>query len=94
MSKSLKRMRAVLEQAGLQGSIIETGPAKTAVQAAAAVGCAVDQIAKFIIFQGIDSGQLYLFITAGAQNVDPSRAMQLTGETLQKANAAIIRNIA
>ena len=67
MSKSLKRVRATLEAAGVTPEIRETALARTAVDAATALGCAVDQIAKSIVLRGENSGAALLFITAGAQ---------------------------
>ena len=91
MSKSLKRVRATLEAAGVTPEIIETPLARTAADAAAAVGCEIDQIAKSIIFAGEDSGTALLFITAGGNRVDAAKASALAGEPLGKADAALIR---
>ena len=91
MSKSMKRVRAALEAAGLDPLIRETALARTAVDAATAVGCEVDQIAKSIIFRGADDGQAILFLTAGGNQVDPAKATDLAGEPLGKADAALIR---
>lgn len=93
MSKSLKRVKLDLERLNIDTEILETGTAKTAALAAEAVGCTVDQIAKSIIFAGADSGQLYLFVTAGGQRVDPAKATTLVGEELIKANANTIRSV-
>ena len=51
MSKSLRRVKAALAELGLEDTICETAGATTAQMAADAVGCAVDQIGKSIIFQ-------------------------------------------
>lgn len=91
MSKSLKRVRAALQAAGLTPDIRETTLARTAVDAAAAVGCDVDQIAKSIIFRGETSGAAILFLTAGGNRVDESKAAAVAGEPLGKADAALIR---
>ncbi|WP_107846210.1 YbaK/EbsC family protein [Litoreibacter ponti] len=92
MSKSLKRVRAALEAAGLDIIIIETTElTRTAAQAAAEAGCHVDQIAKSIIFRGETSGEAVLFLTAGGNQVDASKASALAGEPLGKADAALIR---
>ncbi|MEX0286936.1 MAG: YbaK/EbsC family protein [Paracoccaceae bacterium] len=91
MSKSLKRVRAALDAAGLTTEIIETPLSRTAEEAAAAIGCTVDQIAKSIVFRGETSGEAILFITAGGNQVDPTRAANLAGEPLGKADAALIR---
>lgn len=91
MNKSLKRVRATLEAAGITPDIRETAMARTAQDAATALGCAVDQIAKSIVLRGKDSGKALLFVTAGAQQVDLARASALAGEALGKAEAALIR---
>jgi prolyl-tRNA editing enzyme YbaK/EbsC (Cys-tRNA(Pro) deacylase) len=91
MSKSLKRVRAALEAAGLETSVLETALARTAQDAATAVGCDVDQIAKSIMFLGQNSGSVILFITAGSNQVDAIKASELAGEPLGKADAAVIR---
>jgi prolyl-tRNA editing enzyme YbaK/EbsC (Cys-tRNA(Pro) deacylase) len=55
------------------------------------VGCHIDQIAKSIIFLGETSGQAILFITAGGNQVDVTKARDVAGEPLGKADAALIR---
>jgi prolyl-tRNA editing enzyme YbaK/EbsC (Cys-tRNA(Pro) deacylase) len=92
MSKSLKRVRAALKDAGLDPDIRETDLARTAADAARAVGCGVDQIAKSIVFLGEHSGEVLLFLTAGGNRVDPDRAAALAGEPLGKADAALVRS--
>ena len=92
MSKSLKRVRAALEAAGLPADIREVGQARTAQEAADSVGCHLDQIAKSIIFRGEDSGEAVLFLTAGGNRVDASKASACAGEPLGKADAALIRS--
>lgn len=92
MSKSLKRVTAALRDAGLNVTPLEmTAETRTAQQAADAAGCALDQIAKSIIFQGADTGQVILFITAGGQQVDPVKAAALAREPLTRADADAIR---
>ncbi|SLN39010.1 YbaK / prolyl-tRNA synthetases associated domain protein [Roseivivax jejudonensis] len=91
MSKSLKRVRAALVDAGIDFEIVEVGQARTAAEAAASVGCALDQIAKSIIYRGGDSGTALLFLTAGGNRVEDARATALAGEPLCKADATLIR---
>lgn len=91
MSKSLNRVRAALEVAGIDPQIRETPLARTAADAAAAIGCEIDQIAKSIVFRGQTSDEVLLFITAGGRRVDPGRAAAVAGEPLGKADAALIR---
>lgn len=91
MSKSLKRVRAALQASGLPDDIRETDGARTAQMAAQAVGCELDQIAKSLVFLGSDSGAVFLFLTAGGNQVDAARASQLANEPLIKADAAAVR---
>lgn len=92
MSKSLKRVMAALEAAGIAAEIKELGQARTAQMAADGVGCHLDQIAKSIIFCGQSSGAAILFLTAGGNKVDPMAAGAVAGEPMGKADAAMIRS--
>ncbi len=91
MSKSLTRVKAALADAGIETEIVEAGAARTAAEAADAVGCHIDQIAKSIIFRGETSGEALLFLTSGGRQVDAAKASTLAGEPLGKADAALIR---
>lgn len=92
MSKSLKRVRRALEEAGVAVDVREmTEGTRTATDAAEAAGCHLDQIAKSIIFRAETSGEAVLFVTAGGNLVDANKASAVVGETLGKADAGLIR---
>jgi prolyl-tRNA editing enzyme YbaK/EbsC (Cys-tRNA(Pro) deacylase) len=93
MSKSLARVTAALQAANLPG-LPQEMPAetRTAAEAAAAAGCGLDQIVKSILLQGA-GGQLYLFLTAGGNQVDTARAAALAGEALTRADPQTIRTV-
>ena len=92
MSKSLKRVAAALEAAGVTSDILEMpGETRTAEQAAAAAGCALDQIVKSIIFRGEETGHVVLFLTAGGNRVSPAKASAVAGQPLGKADADLVR---
>jgi prolyl-tRNA editing enzyme YbaK/EbsC (Cys-tRNA(Pro) deacylase) len=92
MSKSVRRVEAALAAAGLVPVVHEmAAETRTAQQAADAVGVALDQIAKSIIFRGETSGEAVLFLTAGGHQVDAMKASALAGETLGKADADLVR---
>ena len=94
MSKSLKRVKAALESAGIEPQIMEmAGETRTAADAAREAGCEIDQIAKSIIFRGEETGDVVLFITAGGNQVDPALASAVAGEPLGRADAAFVREI-
>lgn len=93
MSKSLARVKAALAASGIASEPLEMpGETRTAQQAAEAAGCALDQIVKSILFRG-DSGRLYLFLTAGGNQVSPEAASALAGETLGRADAQTVREV-
>lgn len=92
MSKSLKRVMGALETAGVATEVLEMAEGtRTAADAAKAAGCALDQIAKSIIFGTETTGDAVLFVTAGGNQVDAVKASRLVGEPLGKADAALIR---
>ena len=91
-SKSVRRVLAALQDAGLDARPIEMpDDTRTAAAAAATVGCTEDQIAKSIIFWGAESDRGILFVTAGGRQVDKTRAAELAGEALGRADAAQVR---
>jgi prolyl-tRNA editing enzyme YbaK/EbsC (Cys-tRNA(Pro) deacylase) len=93
MSKSVRRVEAALEAAGLAAGVREMpSDTRTAQQAADAVGVAVDQIVKSIIFRGEASGEAVLFLTSGGNQVDAGKASGLAGEPLGKADADLVRS--
>ena len=91
MSKSLKRVKTALSEAGCDIEPREIGQATTAQMAADLIGCGIDQIAKSIIFRGEMSGEAVLFVTSGGNQVNGDRATTLAGEPLGKADAGLIR---
>ncbi len=92
MSKSLKRVRAALEGGGVAAEILEMAEGtRTAVEAAKAAGCELDQIVKSIVFRGEADGLAVMFLTAGGNQVDPAKASAAAGEALGKADADLIR---
>lgn len=94
MSKSLARVVAALQAAGVEAVPLEMqGETRTAVQAAAAAGCDLDQIVKSILFKGAGSGRLYLFLTAGGNQVDAGLAAALAAEPMGRADADEVRRV-
>lgn len=92
MSKSLTRVAAALSDLGLPGIPVEMpGGTRTAEEAAAAVGCHLDQIAKSILFAAGEG--CALFLTAGGNRVDEAKASALAGHALGRADAATVRRV-
>ena len=86
------RVRDALAQRGVETTIVYLErAARTSAEAAAAVGCRVDQIAKSLVFRRMTSGTPLLVIASGANRVDETRVADLVGEPLGKADADFVR---
>ena len=86
------RVQTALAERGVDSTIVYLErAARTSAEAAAAVGCRVDQIAKSLVFRGATSGRPLLVIASGANRVDEARVAGLLGEPLGKADADFVR---
>ena len=91
-SASVTRVREDAARRGLAIEIVRLDEGtRTAEAAARAVGVAVDQIVKSIVFRVAGSDRHVLFLTAGGNRVDPAKAAGLAGAPLEKADAAGVR---
>ena len=94
MSKSVKRVRQSAADLNLPVEIVQTKTStRTALDAANYVGCEVNQIGKSILIAGAETGQLHLFLTPGARQVDLSKAADLMNEETAKADATQVRSV-
>ena len=92
LSPSVQKVQGALTARGFNLEIRElVQPTRTAAEAAAAVGCQVDQIAKSLVFRGAESDRLVLVIASGANRVDEAKVASLVGEQIAKADAAFVR---
>ena len=84
------RVRAALEAASLECEI-RTLPdsTRTAVEAAAAVGCSVGEIAKSLVFRA--GGRTVVAIMSGDNRLDPARLAAAVGEEVRRADADFVR---
>lgn len=93
-SRSVERFRAALIAAGLPDTITElTTHARTAQQAAEALGCEVSQIVKSLVFADLDGNPL-LVLAAGDVRVDEERVGTLHGAPVSLADAGFVREAA
>lgn len=95
---SVDRVRAALLAAG-HADTIQAFPEGTrrAAEAAAAVDCAVAQIAKSIVFRGVPEpsdparDRVVLVVASGANRVSPAKAACAGRMALRRADAAWVR---
>jgi prolyl-tRNA editing enzyme YbaK/EbsC (Cys-tRNA(Pro) deacylase)/predicted Fe-S protein YdhL (DUF1289 family) len=81
---------ALLAQAHPHAPLLLSDAARTAQQAADALGVAVGQIAKSIIFRRLSDEVAVLVVTAGDRRVDEAKAAALVGP-LGRADAAFVK---
>jgi prolyl-tRNA editing enzyme YbaK/EbsC (Cys-tRNA(Pro) deacylase) len=92
LSQSAKRVQDSLTALGLPCQVVELpGSTRTALEAAAAVGCQVGQIVKSLIFMGAASQRPVLVIASGSNRVNEQNLGSLLGEPLKKADADFVR---
>lgn len=89
---SAQRVQAGLLAAGVAVQVVELAvAARTAQQAADALGIAVGQIAKSLIFRAVSSGRAVLVIAAGDRRVDEARVAAALGEPIERATPEFVR---
>jgi prolyl-tRNA editing enzyme YbaK/EbsC (Cys-tRNA(Pro) deacylase) len=87
------RVADELRQLGMAGEVRHM-PASTrsAAEAASALGCAISQIVKSLIFRSVVGDEPVLVLASGADRVDERRLAQLVGEPVEQATARFVRD--
>lgn len=92
LKPSAQRVQDALAAAGFPNLVVELpGSARTAADAAAAVGCEVAQIVKSLVFRAA-SGRAVLVVASGAHRVDEARVAAELGEPIGRADAEWVRS--
>jgi prolyl-tRNA editing enzyme YbaK/EbsC (Cys-tRNA(Pro) deacylase) len=92
LSKSALRVQEALATAGIPARIVELpASTRTAVDAAAAVGCTVGQIAKSLVFRRADTDEPVLVVASGTNRVDERLVTARLGSNIGKADADFVR---
>jgi len=92
MSSGSERVQAAIARLGFEHRVVVLAEtARTAQDAAQALGCSVAQIAKSLVFRGADSGRPVLVIASGVNRVNPAAVAALVGEPIEKADADFVR---
>lgn len=92
LPESARRVQAALARLGTPFRVVAMpATTRTAVDAAAAIGCAVGQIAKSVMFRGAVTGKPILVIASGANRINETSLSALTGEPVAKAPADFVR---
>jgi prolyl-tRNA editing enzyme YbaK/EbsC (Cys-tRNA(Pro) deacylase) len=92
LKPSAQRVQDALTERGLGERVVElAATARSAAEAAAALGCEVGQIAKSLVFRLRQSGRPVLIVACGSNRVDLARVEALLGEPLDRADPDFVR---
>lgn len=92
LSSSARRVQEALEALGFPCRVVEMPETtRSAAEAARAIGCRVEQIAKSLVFKAARTGRPILVIASGGNRVDERRLAALVGEPVEKADAEFVR---
>jgi len=89
---AVARVEADADAKGLKIAVVETAKsARSAEEAAEAVGASVGQIVKSLVFKGATTGQAYLLLVSGANRVDEASMAGHFDEALERPDADFVR---
>lgn len=92
LSHAARRVQQAILERGFDCEVIELpGSTRTALDAAAAVGCELAQIVKSLVFVTAHSRAPLLVLASGANRVDERRLAEVVGEPVGKADGDFVR---
>jgi len=92
LSPAAQRVQATLLALGFPYQVVEMPQTtRSAAEAAEAIDCKVEQIAKSLIFKTRQTGKPVLVIASGVNRVKEKRIESILGEKLEKADADFVR---
>jgi prolyl-tRNA editing enzyme YbaK/EbsC (Cys-tRNA(Pro) deacylase) len=87
------RVRKALQERGFEPEVVELErTARSAAEAADALGIREAQIVKSLVFRGRETGRPVLVLAGGANRVDPNKISRLLSEPVEMADAAYVRD--
>lgn len=92
LSPSAQKVQDTLKALGFSYQVIELPQTtRSAAEAAQAIGCRVEQIAKSLIFKGKHSQRPILIIASGPNRVNEARMSAYLSEPIERADADFVR---
>jgi prolyl-tRNA editing enzyme YbaK/EbsC (Cys-tRNA(Pro) deacylase) len=92
LSRSARRLQEALAGLGRDIEVVELpSTTRTAAEAARAIGCSVEQIAKSILFRTVNDKKPVMVIASGVNRVNEAKIAGFVGEAIEKADAAYVR---
>src|SRR4030042_1359310 len=92
LSESAQKVQDALNRHGVACQVMELpGSTRTAQEAAQAIGCRGEQIAKSLVFQGKTTKRPVLVVASGVNRVNEKKLRDLLSEPVKKADAEFVR---
>ena len=92
LNPSAQKVQDALNALGYNHEVIEFAQTtRTSVEAAAAIGTTVAQIAKSLIFKTKHTHRAVLVIASGVNRVNEKKLAALTGESIERPDADFVR---
>jgi len=92
LRSSAHRVQNALKAMGFKLNVVELpASTRTAGDAARAIGCEVEHIAKSLVFRGKQTDSPILVIASGTNRVDVTKLSRLKNEPVEKAEAGFVR---
>jgi prolyl-tRNA editing enzyme YbaK/EbsC (Cys-tRNA(Pro) deacylase) len=92
LARAARRVQDALEAAGLPCRVVELpASTRTARDAAAAIGCRVEEIAKTVVFRRQDRDEAVVVIASGGSRVDEARVGSAVGAPVRQAEPDFVR---
>ena len=92
LKPSAQKVQQALQARGLTGEVVQMDETtRSAKDAARAVGCAVGQIVKSLIFEGRQSHRPILVVTSGVNRVNENTLGRHVSEPVKMAGADYVR---
>lgn len=94
LTKNAQKIDLFLQESGLTLPIHEFAQStRTAQEAADSLGCAVEQIAKSLIFETAETSQSVLVLASGPIRVNEKKIGAYVGRKIRKADAAFTKKV-
>lgn len=94
LAKSAQSVQETLNITGLSCKVLQIpSSTRTAIEAAASIGCEISQIVKSLIFKTKNTARPVLVLASGSNKVNEKHIELHVGEGIVKADAEFTRNI-
>lgn len=94
LSKSAQKIQDILSAKNINTTVVElAATTRTAQEAADAIGCAVAQILKSLVFQTKETKEPILVLASGINRVNEKLIAQHVGQKIERADADFVREV-